>query len=176
MEKRAQGLSDNSSVHSLRKLFNDGLSDIYSSEKILVRALPGLIIAASNKKLQNAFKGYFTETRRQVTALDKIFRSLEIGKHVEKCRAVEDFMEEAARVISEFGPGPVRDSALILIAQKSMHYAIAVYASLVEIADVLEYGEIAKSIDGRLEAIEEADLVLTGVARVIHTAANKTEQ
>jgi ferritin-like metal-binding protein YciE len=176
MEKKAQGLTDDSSPLTLRQLFHSCLFDLYCGETLLVKAIPGIIIAASNKKLQNALKGYLTEAKRQIASLEKILKSLELTVHPGECKSVEVFMEEAAKIIGDNPAGSVRDASLIMVVQKAVHYSMAVYGSLVELADSLGYEDIAKTLDTGLEEDEENAILLTGIARVVHTAANKSEQ
>ena len=168
------GISNGSSTgknSTLNDLFEDGLKDILSAERQLLQALPEMANAADNEELEDAFNQHLEHTRKQVQRIEKIFNRMGIDIEEKKCAAMEGLIEEGRKIISEFEMGPVRDSALIIGAQKIEHYEIASYGSLCELADVLNYQK-AKDILGRtLEEEEETDELLSEIAMDINDEA-----
>ncbi|CAB3736060.1 MULTISPECIES: ferritin-like domain-containing protein [Achromobacter] len=122
---------------TLQDLFIHELSDIYSAEKQLTRALPKMARAASDSALADAFTQHLEETRGQVERIDKIVESADFRLKRVKCAAMEGLVEESRDVIDDVEKGPVRDAALIAAAQKVEHYEIAGYGTLCTFAKQL---------------------------------------
>jgi ferritin-like metal-binding protein YciE len=173
VEKAAQGKGQS----TLEDLFENNLKDIYSGEKQLLQALPKVAEAAYNEDLQDAIREHLEQTKRQVERLDKIFSRLGIDKGAEeKCLAMEGLIKECNRTIEEFEESPVRDSALIIGAQKIEHYEIAAYGSLCELADVLGLSGAMGLLERTLEEEETADRNLTDIAKDINDEAFEMSQ
>ena len=138
------------------------LSDTYSAEKQLTRALAKLARATSNEKLSQAFHAHLEETHGQIERIDQIVESesnLKIKRM--KCVAMEGLIEEADEVIESTEKNEVRDAALIAAAQKVEHYEIASYGTL---AEQLGYRKAAKLLKDTLEEEKATDIKLTDLA------------
>ncbi len=87
-------------IKTVEDLFIHLLSDTYSAEKQLTKALPKLARATSNEKLSRAFQSHLEETRGQIERIDQIVES-ESGIKLKrmKCVAMEGLIEEANEVI-----------------------------------------------------------------------------
>src|SRR5690606_34689322 len=59
-------------VKTMEELFVHELSDIYSAEKQLTKALPRLAKAASSEQLSTAFETHLEETRGQIERIDQV--------------------------------------------------------------------------------------------------------
>jgi ferritin-like metal-binding protein YciE len=172
--KTEKSLKKNSSAsgQSLEDLFESNLKDIYSAEKQLVEALPKVAEAAYSEDLQDAVREHLEQTKRQVQRLEKIFSRLSIDKSdEEKCMAMEGLIKECDRTIQEFEESPVRDSALIIGAQKIEHYEIAAYGSLCELADVLGLTGALDLLERTLDEEGDTDKNLTEIAKYINDEA-----
>lgn len=157
---------------TLEDLFEEGLLDIYNAETQLIEALSEMAKAAESEDLEDAFNNHLEETRRQAERLEKIFDRLGIDKNqAETCKAMQGLIEENQKVIQEFDRSPVRDAALIIGAQKVEHYEIAVYGSLVELADVLGYEKIADMLDRTLQEEGDTDKLLSSIAQEVNDDA-----
>lgn len=157
---------------TLDDLFEEELKGIYNAEKQLIDALPEMAKAAYSEDLQDAFEKHLHETERQVDRLEKIFERLNIDKNEEEtCEAMQGLIEENNQVIEEFERSPVRDSALIIGAQKVEHYEIASYGSLVELADVLGYKKIAEILERTLDEEKNTDEDLSSIAQDVNDEA-----
>ncbi len=170
--KNGSAKTSKKSNKTLEDLFEEGLKDIYSAENQLIEALPEMAKAAYNEDLQDAFESHLQQTRRQTERLEKIFDRLGIDKKEEKvCEAMKGLVKETEEILEEFDRSPVRDSALIIAAQKVEHYEIASYGSLCELADVLGHAKIAEMLDRSLQEEEETDHKLTGIAQDVNDEA-----
>jgi ferritin-like metal-binding protein YciE len=139
-------------VKTLHDLFVHELSDIYSAEKQLSKALPRLARAATNPDLKLAFETHLEETFGQIERIDKIVDATDIKLKRIKCAAMEGLVEEGKEVIEEVEKGPVRDAALIAGAQKVEHYEIASYGTLAAVAKQLG---LTSAVQLLLETLKE---------------------
>jgi ferritin-like metal-binding protein YciE len=160
---------------TLEDLLVEGLLEIYSAERQLAEALPELADAAHHDGLHDAFSRHYAETKRHITRLDDVFKNMKIDKkYLEVCQAMKGLIFEARKIISEYKKGPVRDSALIIAAQKVEHYEIACYGSLCELSDVLGYWNICDLLGKTLDNEEKTDEALTELAVVVNDHAHAT--
>ncbi|WP_312410568.1 ferritin-like domain-containing protein [Pseudescherichia sp.] len=152
-------------VKTLEDLFIHELSDIYSAEKQIARALPKLARAATSEQLIAAFKTHLEETNGQIERLDQIVEVTE-GLRIRrmKCHALEGLVEEAQEIIESIEAGELRDEGLIGAAQKVEHYEIASYGTLRTLALKLGYKEAAKLLEETLNEEKQTDVKLTGIA------------
>lgn len=152
-------------VKTLEDLFVHDLSDIYSAEKQITRALPKMARAATDEKLIAAFQQHLEETRGQIERIDQLVDSTE-GVRIKrmKCHALEGLAEEAQEIIDSVEAGPVRDAGLIGAAQKVEHYEIATYGTLHAMATRLGYKEAARLLAETLEEEKATDEKLTIIA------------
>jgi len=158
--------------NTLEKVFEKLLKDIYTAELELVDALPKVMEAAYEEDFEDAVRDHLEETKRQVKRLEKIFTQLRIDKEdSEISEPISGLIGETTKIINEFESGPVRDSALIICAQKIEHYEIAAYGSLRTLADVLGIEQIGDVLDRSLEEEKAADELLSELAEDINEMA-----
>lgn len=152
-------------ITTLEELFIHDLSDVYSAEKQITRALPKMARAATDEKLIAAFKQHLEETQGQIERLDQLVESEE-GLKIKrmKCHALEGLVEEAQELIESVEAGPVRDAGLIGAAQKVEHYEIATYGTLRALAAKLGYTKAVKLLSETLEEEKATDEKLTLIA------------
>lgn len=151
-------------ITSLEEAFVHELSDIYSAEKQLTKALPKLAKAATNSQLAESFTTHLEETQGQIERIDQIVETMGLKLKRIKCLAMEGLVAEGAETIEEIEQGPVRDAMLIVGAQKVEHYEIAAYGSLVTIAKSLGYDEAVELLKETLAEEKATDEKLSKVA------------
>ncbi|HCS6256488.1 TPA: ferritin-like domain-containing protein [Escherichia coli] len=152
-------------MKTIEDVFIHLLSDTYSAEKQLTRALAKLARATSNEKLSQAFHAHLEEIHGQIERIDQVVESesnLKIKRM--KCVAMEGLIEEANEVIESTEKNEVRDAALIAAAQKVEHYEIASYGTLATLAEQLGYRKAAKLLKETLEEEKATDIKLTDLA------------
>ncbi|EEZ4616705.1 ferritin-like domain-containing protein [Escherichia coli] len=152
-------------IKSVEDIFIHLLSDTYSAEKQLTKALSKLSRSAYSDKLTAAFQSHLDETPGQIERIDQVVDS-EDGLKLKriKCAAMEGLIEEANEVIESTDKNEVRDAALIAAAQKVEHYEIASYGTLVTLAEQLGYKKAAKLLKETLEEEKATDVKLTDLA------------
>lgn len=151
-------------ITTLKEAFVHGLSDIYSAEKQLTKALPKLAKACTNPKLADGFNNHLIETEQQVKRIEQVVDICGLKLEKMTCKAMEGLVEEGDEVIKEIEKGPVRDVMLIVGAQKVEHYEIATYGSLIAIAKKLGYKEAAKLLDDSFDEEKATDEKLSKIA------------
>jgi len=151
-------------IKSIEDLFLHELSDIYSAEKQLTRALPKLARAASAQALAQAFESHLEETHGQVERIDRIVERLDIKLKRVKCSVMEGLVDDGREIVDAIAKGPLRDAALIGAAQKVEHYEIAAYGTLAALARQIGYDDALPLILDTLEEEKNADKKLSGIA------------
>lgn len=151
-------------VKTMEDLFVHELSDIYSAEKQMTKALPRLAKAAESTELSTAFEAHLEETEGQVARIEEVAEVLGIKLKRIKCEAMEGLVEESKSVIEDVKEGPLRDAALIGGAQKAEHYEIAAYGTLCALAKQLGYDKAIPLLEATLEEEKATDEKLTMIA------------
>ncbi len=153
------------SIKTIEDLFIHDLSDIYSAEKQITRALPKMARATTATELREAFQQHLEETQGQIERLDQLAEVTD-GVRIKrmKCHALEGLVEEAQEIIESVEAGPVRDAGLIGAAQKVEHYEIATYGTLHALALKLGYKEAAALLAETLQEEKNTDKKLTAIA------------
>ena len=149
---------------TLNDLFIHALSDIYSAEKQLTKALKKQARASTSANLKAAFEAHLEETQGQIERIDQAVEATGIKLKRIKCVAMEGLIEEADEEIGEIEAGPVLDAALIGAAQKVEHYEIASYGTLCALAKKLGYTEAMTLLNQTLEEEKSTDKKLTILA------------
>lgn len=153
-----------SAIKNIEQLFIHELSDVYSAEKQLAKALPRLARASTNPALAQAFTTHLEETQGQIERIDQVVEALEIKLKRTKCAAMEGLVEEGKEIIESIEKGPLRDAALIAGAQKAEHYEIASYGTLAALAKQLGYDDALPPLLETLEEEKATDEKLTMLA------------
>ncbi|MCW0454193.1 ferritin-like domain-containing protein [Xanthomonas sacchari] len=151
-------------VKTIDELFIHELSDTYSAEKQLTKALPRLARASTNPALRAAFEAHLEETQGQIERIDQIVEKGNLRLKRIKCAAMEGLVEEGKEVIESIEAGPVRDAALIGGAQKVEHYEIASYGTLAAMAKQLGMDDALSLLLETLNEEKSTDEKLTLLA------------
>jgi ferritin-like metal-binding protein YciE len=101
----------------------------------------------------------------------KIMRKLKIEEGNKLCKAMHGLIEESEEVIKNFPSGLVRDSALVMAAQKIEHYEIASYNSLCDLAEVLGLDTAYDDLVMILQEEQDTDQLLISIGKDINEEA-----
>ena len=148
----------------LHQAFVDELRDAYDAEKQLLKALPKLADASSAKPLRTAFLEHLEETRSHVERLEQIFASLQEKVRGKHCDGIAGIIEEGKTIMQEDFDPDTMDACLIAAAQRSEHYEMAAYGTLVAWAKVMGHSEAAELLESILAEEKAADEKLNGLA------------
>lgn len=151
-------------MHSLNKLFEDTLRDIYYAEKKILKALPKMAKKASSPKLIKAFEIHMAETEAQVDRLEQVFGIIDKAPRGKTCPAIDGIIEEGEEIMKEAEDDIVRDAGMLAAAQAVEHYEITRYGTLKSWATKLGMNDAAKLLDATLKEEKATDLKLSDLA------------
>jgi ferritin-like metal-binding protein YciE len=165
--------STSMAAKTIEDLFLHELSDVYSAEKQLTKALPKMARAATTPELSAAFEAHLQETHGQIDRIDQIVEKTGLKLKRVKCMAMEGLVEESKEIMDEIGKGPLLDAALIGAAQKVEHYEIASYGTLAAFAKQLGQQDALKLLLETLQEEKATDEKLTVMAQKVNQEAAK---
>jgi ferritin-like metal-binding protein YciE len=161
-------------LETLKDLYVHELKDLYSAENQLIKALPKMARAATNRQLTSAFNQHLDQTRRQAKRLEQILKSHGESTRAPKCEGMEGLIAEGDKMAKEDAEDEVRDAGLIAAAQRVEHYEIAGYGCARTYAQLLGDKKGARLLDVSLGEEGNTDKKLTKLARsVINLRAKK---
>ena len=154
-------------LENLRDLYVHELKDLYSAEKQIIKALPKMAKAATNRQLSSAFKQHLEQTRKQAQRLEEILASHNESTRGPKCQGMEGVIKEGDEMISEDAEPEVRDAGLIAAAQRVEHYEMAGYGCARTYAEEIGDKKGARLLDTTLREEEATDSKLTKLAKSV---------
>ena len=145
--------------------FVDELKDIYWAEKHLKTGLAKMSKASTSKELTDAFSKHNSESNQQIATLETIFGLLGEKPETKRCEAMAGLLTEVESIIEDTKRNTfVRDAGLILAAQKTEHYEIATYGTLLALSEFLPEKKVQKLLSTLLEDERKTDQALTRLA------------
>ena len=151
-------------IKTMEDLFIHELSDTYSAEKQMSKALPKMAKSVTNEQLAAAFEAHLEETMGQIERIEQVAEAVGIKLKRIKCEGMEGLVDEGKEVMEKVEEGPVRDAALIGAAQKVEHYEIAAYGTLCAMAKQLGYKDALRLLKISLDEEKATDEKLTMLA------------
>jgi ferritin-like metal-binding protein YciE len=159
-------------LETLKDLYVHELKDLYSAEKQIIKALPKMVKAATNKQLAAGFEEHFEQTKEHAARLEKILTNHDKSTRGPKCEGMEGLIKEGDEMIKEDAEDEVRDAGLIAAAQRVEHYEMAGYGCARTYAELLGDREGAQLLQTTLTEESDTDKKLTKLAEsVINVAA-----
>jgi ferritin-like metal-binding protein YciE len=161
-------------LETLKDLYVHELKDLYSAEQQLVKALPKMAKAATNKELAAGFHEHLEQTRGHAQRLEQILSNHKETCRGAKCKGMEGIVAEGAEMIEEEADAEVKDAGLIAAAQRVEHYEMAGYGTARTYAEILGDKEGANMLKTTLEEERATDQKLTKLAKsAVNVAAAK---
>jgi ferritin-like metal-binding protein YciE len=152
-------------LEDLNGLFIHELKDLYSAENQIFDAMPEVIDAVSDERLQEQLRAHFDETRGHIESLEEIFRSLGEDPGGRTCKGMQGLVREASDLLSEHADADVRDAGIIAAIQRIEHYEIAAYGTVATYAKMLGHEHALEAFLSVLEEEKGADADLTELAK-----------
>ncbi len=150
-------------MKTLAEAFHHTLKDVFYAENALTKALPNVAKAAGSAELKKAVETHLDETKKQITILKNVFKSIGEKPEGEKCDAIEGLIKETDGIIKEASDVAL-DACLIAAAQAVEHYEIARYGTLREWAKILGHDEAHDLLTQILDMEKATNAKLTTVA------------
>ncbi len=171
------GGNDENTDEGLRDLFISELKSVYYTEKRITKALGEQAEASTTDEVKQAFLQHQEESRLQQERIEAIFSIIGIKTEERTADAIDGLIEDAKRMIADTETGSLtRDAGLIISAQKVEHYEIAIYGSLLTLANVLDFTQSAELLALSLEEEKETDRKLTVLAESFINKRSKAEE
>jgi ferritin-like metal-binding protein YciE len=152
-------------LETLYDLYLHELKDLYSAEQQLIKALPKMAKAATNRQLVAGFNEHLQQTKGHALRLEEIFKRLEESSRGPKCEGMEGLIAEGDKMAKEDAEDEVRDAGLIAAAQRVEHYEIAGYGCARTYAELLGDKTGARLLEMTLKEEGETDKKLTKLAK-----------
>ena len=149
---------------TLHDAFIDELRDTYDAERQLTKALAKLAKTATAAPLREAFESHLQETQGQIDRLEQVFESLDEKARGKHCEGIAGIIEEGKAIMEEDFDEDTMDACLIAAGQRSEHYEIAAYGTLIAWARAMGHGEAADLLQQNLDEEKAADEKLSGLA------------
>jgi ferritin-like metal-binding protein YciE len=160
-------------LDSLRELYIDQLQQLHSVETQIADALPKMIDSATEPQLKQALQTHLEETRGHVVRIEQILRQGNGSVDSKKSAGMAALITEGNDLIKDANDPAVRDVGIIAAAQKVEHYEMAAYGTVRTFAEILGEDNAADLLDQTLEEEKHADAVLTEIADVANTRADR---
>jgi ferritin-like metal-binding protein YciE len=152
-------------MKTLQDLFFAELSDIFDAEHRIVKALPKMAKAATNRGLKKAFELHLKQTEGHVKKVEAVFACFDHKATAKTCEATVGLLKEGDEIAATFKGSPAINAALIAAAQKVEHYEMATYGCLHEWAKLLGNDKAAGLLQEILDEEGDTDKALTALAR-----------
>jgi ferritin-like metal-binding protein YciE len=149
---------------TLHDAFIDEMRDTYDAEKQLTKALPKMAKVATSSELRTAFENHLEETKVHVDRLEQAFASLGEKVRGKHCDGIAGIIEEGKSIMEEDFDETTMDACLIAAGQRSEHYEMAAYGTLVAWARAMGHDEAAGLLQENLDEEKAADEKLTAIA------------
>jgi ferritin-like metal-binding protein YciE len=151
-------------MESLHDLYLSELSDLYSAEKQIVKALPKMIAKTESPELRQALEDHLEETKGHVERLEQVFEMHGESPKRQKCKGMEGVLAEGDEMVGHDATPAVRDAAIISAGQRVEHYEMAAYGTVRTYAEQLGHGKAAAVLQETLDEERAADEKLTSIA------------
>jgi ferritin-like metal-binding protein YciE len=163
-------------VKTLKDLVIDGIEDMYNAEQQLTKVLPKLVNKASSSSLKNALEEHLKQTENHVHRLENVFKELDMKPKGKTCEGMKGIVSEGEDLLSEVKEDGILDSAIIAAAQKTEHYEISSYGTLINLSKRLGLENAVDYLKNNLDEEYAADDKLTKIAETeVNTKAETAE-
>src|SRR5207302_9061910 len=154
-------------LETLKDLYIHELKDLYSAEEQIIKALPKMVKAATDKQLAAGFEEHFEQTKEHAARLEKILRIHDESTRGPKCEGMEGVIKEGDEMIEEDAEDEVRDAGPIAAAQRVEHYEMAGYGCARTCAELLGDRDSAQLLQTTLTEESDTDKKLTKFAKSV---------
>ena len=134
-----------------RDLFIHELSDAMSAEQMILKMLPELQKESQVPEIKQALQNHEQETKQQVQNLQQVFQQMGAKPEKTTCYAMKGIAEEHKALHKENPSPEILEMANLGGAAKTEHYEMAVYTSLVQMANDLGENESAQLLQQNLQ-------------------------
>src|SRR5438067_9246134 len=109
-------------LETLYDLYLHELRDLYSAEQQLIKALPKMSKAATNRQLSAGFNHHLQQTKRHATRLEQIFQRMEESGRGPKREGTEGRIADSEKIANTQAAHEERHSGLMAAALPEEQY------------------------------------------------------
>lgn len=147
-------------LQSLRALFVQQLRFMYSAEHQLSKTLPKVLQGVASQELKSLIREYQLQVEERCERLETIAKIITENLGGERCGVMEAFVRHASALSELRGDEKVLDLGIMTTLRQVGHFEKSCYEIIRSFADVLEEGEVAKTLEGMLSQAEENERAL----------------
>jgi ferritin-like metal-binding protein YciE len=151
-------------IETMKQLMLEELREIYSAERLALRAYPGMRKAIQTQSLREAIERHVEETREQVERLGQLFEMMDARTRGKTCNAIQGLIEEAQEHLDADLSPALLEVMLVADLQKIEHFEIAAYGSARAHAEALGLTEAVALLEETLNEEKQADTLLNQIA------------
>lgn len=165
-EKARQGQSGFQAGHSEKKLDQlllDLLRDVYYAERQVLKTLPKMAKAVTNRDFRTLIENHVAQTEGHVERLELVFELIGKPARGKTSDAILGILEEGKSIMEDFKGSAALDLGIASALQAVEHYGIARYGTLSTWSGQLGYAEVKALFDANLAEELDMDQALTHV-------------
>jgi ferritin-like metal-binding protein YciE len=151
-------------IKNAEQLNAQGLKEIHSAERQLLRALPKLIKSVEHGELRQALERRREMGQQLVEDLDEVFDEIDVRAGRAKNRAAEGLIEDVNEHLEDIREPMVRDAALLAGVQKVLHYCIAAWGTARSMGQLLGQKRVVEVMQRVLDEGKRMDQELSDLA------------
>jgi ferritin-like metal-binding protein YciE len=151
-------------IQSMQDLMLEELREIYSAERLALRAYPRLRKTLKTQSLLEAVERHTEQTKEQIERLGRVFEMMDARTRGKTCHAMQGLLEEAQEHAELDLPPELFEVMLLGDLQKIEHFEIAAYGSARSHAQALGLKEAADLLEETLNEEKETDMLLNKLA------------
>lgn len=142
----------------LEVLFYNELKEIYGVEKYLLKFTNKRFDTGISDELKNVISNNERKFHEHIEKLEQVFNLLGKKAKAKKSEAMEALVSETKLAIENTATGTeAREAGLIIALHKIVHYKIATYGGLLQLAKTLRLPSVAKLLKQTLWNENETD-------------------
>lgn len=154
-------------VANLEQVFLNQLSDLYNAEKHATEIWHSisLKLQPTNNSLSAVFENLSLQSNTHLERIAEVYKLINKPMYKYQYSALEAITDPL--VLFPNSTVDTNDAALIMMAQKMVHYIISCYEGLLQLAIALEKDDACKLLDTSLIEKEEGEAILFETAAEI---------
>lgn len=158
-------------MENLQQLFEHTIRDLYNAEMQFRRAAPSLMKAARDSQLKATVETYITQCEDHVNRLDRVAELGNFDPTGRFCQSAMSQIEETSSLLQNCVSGSTMDATIIAGLQKSAHYQICSYGTVLAWAEVLENKKASGLLRQSLVEARQSDELLSAISEEVNRSA-----
>ena len=144
------------SIGTMRQLFVRDLCVALDCEEKILESLPDMIDEVENPELKTALTRHLEQTEEQAENLRKVFAAISEQPLTIECLSMQSLAEEYQNSIELLETQEIKDLCTAQAAAKVEHLEIAMYRSLIALAEEMGNAPMVSLLQKNLDQEEEA--------------------